>query len=81
MTEARAQVGLWLQSAAVWIPAPGERHADILDSLLALPGVYGNIVTDAHIAALAIEHGLEVHWTDSDFARFPNLRWVNPLST
>lgn len=80
MAIARAQVSSWLECPAVWIPAPGDRHAEILDSLLAAPGVQGNLVTDAHIAALAIEHGLQVHSTDSDFARFPKLDWVNPLA-
>ena len=39
----------------------------------------GNLTTDAHLAALAIEHDLEVCTTDTDFARFPGLRWKNPL--
>ncbi len=81
MAEARAQVRSWLASPSAWIPQPGERHAEILDGLLAAPGIHGNLVTDAHVAALAIEHGLEVHSADSDFARFPNLRWVNPLTS
>ena len=80
MVAAGAQVRSWLACPAVWIPLPGERHAEILDGLLATPGVHGNLVMDSHIAALAIEHGLQVHSTDSDFARFPNLRWINPLS-
>jgi uncharacterized protein len=79
MAVARAQARSWLDCPAVWIPLPGERHAEIFDGLLAVPGVHGNLVMDAHIAALAIEHGLQVHSTDSDFARFPNLRWLNPL--
>ena len=80
MAAARAQARSWLACPAVWIPLPGERHAEILDGLLAAPGVHGNLVMDSHIAALAIEHGLQVYSTDSDFARFPNLRWINPLS-
>ena len=47
--------------------------------MLASVGVGGNLVTDAHIVALAIEHQAEVHSNDSDFARFPGLRWRNPL--
>jgi predicted nucleic acid-binding protein len=47
--------------------------------LLMLPGVLGNLVPDAHLAALAIEHGLTLCSTDGDFARFPGLRWINPL--
>lgn len=79
MGTARAQARTWLASPAVWTPQPGERHVEILDGLLAMPGVHGNLVMDAHIAALAIEHGLQIHSTDSDFARFPNVRWINPL--
>lgn len=81
MHQARTQVGLWLGCPVVWSPAPGESHAEILDRLLAAPGIHGNLVMDAHIAALAIEHGLEVCSTDSDFARFDDLRWSNPLTT
>lgn len=80
MAAARAQTRSWLECPAVWIPLPGERHAEILDGLLAAPGVQGNLVMDAHIAAWAIEHGLQVHSTDSAFARFPNLHWINPLA-
>jgi toxin-antitoxin system PIN domain toxin len=79
MEIARAQVRSWLASPAAWTPQPGERHGEILDTILAIPGVHGNLVMDAHLAALAIEHGLQVHSTDSDFARFPGLRWINPL--
>ncbi len=60
---------------------PTERHRGILESLLAAPGVQANLVPDAHLAALAIEHGLQLYSTGGDFARFPNLRWENPLST
>jgi toxin-antitoxin system PIN domain toxin len=80
MAVARAQVRAWLACPIVWIPAPGESHGEILDGLLATHSVHGNLVMDAHIAALAIEHGLEVHSTDADFAKFANLRWVNPLA-
>ena len=63
-----------------WVPEPTERHAAVLDKLLALPGIYGNLVPGAHLAALAIEHGLTMCSTDSDFARFPDLTWLNPLA-
>jgi predicted nucleic acid-binding protein len=59
---------------------PTERHADVLGKLLAEPSVYGNLVPDAHLAALAIEHGLTLCSTDGDFARFPELKWLNPLA-
>ena len=58
---------------------PRERHADLLNELFALPGVHANLVPDAHLAALALEHGLTLCSTDGDFSRFPALRWINPL--
>jgi hypothetical protein len=78
--EAWKQVDAWLSSGPAWAPAPTERHGEILGRLLAAPGVHGNLVPDAHLAALAIEHGLELHSTDGDFARFAGLRWCNPLA-
>jgi len=57
-----------------------ERHADLLGESLALPGVHGNLVPDAHIAALAVEHGLTLYSMDGDFARFRGLRWFNPIA-
>ncbi len=71
----------WLASDSVWVPQPTERHGEVLGELLALPGVHGNLVPDAHLAALAIEHGLILCSTDGDFGRFPRLRWLNPLTT
>jgi hypothetical protein len=58
---------------------PGERHASILFELLRRLGTAGNLTSDAHLAALAIEHQAEVCSTDADFARFPGLRWSNPV--
>jgi len=80
MSDAWRQVRHWLACESVWIPQPTERHADLLDQLLALPGLHANLVPDAHMAALALEHGLTLYSTDGDFARFPMLRWSNPLS-
>ena len=70
----------WLGSGPVWIPPPTERHAEVLGRLLALPGIRANLVHDAHLAALAIEHGLTLCSADSDFARFQGLRWLNPIA-
>ena len=78
--QAWEQVRSWLGCPPVWIPEPAGRHAEILGDLVALPGMQGNLVPDAHLAALAIEHGLTLCSTDSDFARFPRLRWENPLA-
>ena len=74
------QVLAWLSCETAWIPQPGERHADILGELLALPGIHANLVPDAHLAALAIEHGLTLCSTDGDFGRFQRLHWTNPLN-
>lgn len=74
------QVERWLAAEPVWIPTPTERHAEILGSLLTRAGVRSNLVPDAHLAALALEHGLRLCSTDGDFARFPDLRWENPLA-
>jgi hypothetical protein len=80
MAAAWRQVSQWLQCEPVWIPLPTERHAEVLGKLLAEPGVHGNLVPDAHLAALAIEHGLTLCSTDGDFARFRGLKWLNPLA-
>ena len=69
----------WLDHDGVWIPTPGDRHAAILAGLLEAAGRGGKLVPDAHLAALAIEHRLTLCSTDGDFARFPGLRWENPL--
>ena len=77
--DAVAVVERWLAAPAVWVPTPTERHAEILAGLLRAVGRGGKLVPDAHLAALAIEHGLILCSTDGDFARFPGLRWENPL--
>ena len=76
--QAWAYVTDWLAADQAWIPVPGDRHATVLGSLLVRYDVRANLVTDAHLAALAIEHGVGVCSFDSDFARFPELTWVNP---
>jgi predicted nucleic acid-binding protein len=58
---------------------PTERHAGILRNLITHVGTAGNLTTDAHLAALAIEHGAQLCSADADFSRFPGLRWVDPL--
>ena len=74
------QIEDWLACEPVWIPQPTERHAEILGSLIQQPGVRGNLIPDAHLAALAIEHGLTLCSIDGDFARFRELKWQNPLA-
>jgi toxin-antitoxin system PIN domain toxin len=79
ISKAWKQVNDWLTCSVVWIPQPTERHREILDSFLTDTLGRSNLVPDAHLAALAIEHGLTLCSTDRDFARFPNLRWEDPL--
>ena len=74
------QVLAWLECDSVWIPDPDNRHREILGDLLQAPGVHANLVPDAHLAAIAIEHGLILCSADGDFARLPGLRWENPLN-
>ena len=72
------QVAGWLGLRNVWTPSPGERHAEVLEGLLAAES-RGSLVHDAHLAAIAIEHGLLLCSADRDFSRFSGLRWENPL--
>jgi toxin-antitoxin system PIN domain toxin len=77
--EAWGQVEAWLGAEPAWIPAPTDRHAAVLGGLIAKHHLRGNLVTDAQLAALAIEHGLTVYSADTDFARFSEIRWENPV--
>jgi toxin-antitoxin system PIN domain toxin len=77
--EALRRVDAWLRHPLVQILSPGDHHAEILFGLLIHLGTAGNLTTDAHLAALAIEYQAELVSTDTDFARFPGLRWFNPL--
>lgn len=73
------QVEAWLAAPAAWVPVPGEGHAEVLLALLRQLHLSGPLVSDAHLAALAMEHGTGVWSTDGDFARFPGLPWEDPL--
>lgn len=77
---ALAYVEAWLNQPCVTILGPGERHWAILRNCRRLTGTAGNLTSDAHLAALAIEHGCEVYSADHDFKRFPGVVHVNPLS-
>lgn len=79
ISEAWKQVEAWLDCESVWIPGPTERHAEVMATLLSLPGLTANQVPDAHLAGLAIEHGLVVCTTDNDFHRFSGIKVENPL--
>ncbi len=80
VTNAWSQVEEWLDCRAAWIPQPTAKHREILGALMNDSVSRANLVPDAHLAALAIEHGLMVSSTDGDFGRFRNLRWENPLA-
>ena len=79
VAQAWQQIERWLAAEPAWIPLPGERHAEILGALLRKEANRSDLVPDAHLAALALEHGLTLCSTDRDFARFAALRWENPL--
>jgi uncharacterized protein len=76
--EAWAQIGDWLDRPAAYVPAPGDSHRMVLAGIVASTRPTGSLVPDAHLAALAIEHGLALATTDTGFARFRGLRIVDP---
>jgi toxin-antitoxin system PIN domain toxin len=80
-SEALDLVDSWLAQPCVTVAHPTSRHAAVLRDLLEPLGTAGNLTTDAHLAALAIEHGAELCSTDRDFSRFAGLRWADPLET
>ncbi len=79
LDEATSRVQGWLDQPCTRMAVPTERHWDVFKQLLIDGKATGNLVTDAHLAALSIEYGCELQSTDSDFARFPKLKWRNPL--
>jgi len=70
----------WLQQPNVQILVPGDQHWSVLRRMILEGRASGPLVSDAQIAALTIEYGCVLHTADRDFARFPGLRWKNPLS-
>jgi toxin-antitoxin system PIN domain toxin len=78
-SEAWRQVEDWLACDVAWTPLPTSRHTEILGGLLKASFVTSRLVPDAHLAALAVEHGLTLCSTDGDFARFSDLKWENPM--
>ncbi len=77
--EAWRFVADWLAAPTAWVPLATERHAEVLGRLVEKYRLAGNLVPDGHLAALAIEHGLEVCSTDTDFSRFSEIRWRDPV--
>jgi hypothetical protein len=69
----------WLAQRVVRLIVPGEQHWMLLKEMLTAGRVQGPETTDAQLAALTVEYGGVLHTADRDFARFPGLRWVNPL--
>jgi hypothetical protein len=78
-SEARAAISSWLTQPVADIVEPGERHWEILGTLLDDGQTVGPLVMDAVLAAIALEHGATLFTTDRDFSRFDGLKWINPL--
>jgi toxin-antitoxin system PIN domain toxin len=77
--EASQFVDEWLDAPVVWVPAPGRGHRDILGRLVRDLDLRANLIKDAVLAALCVEHGLQMVSADSDFARFTEISWLNPI--
>ena len=73
------QVKQWLEAPSVWTPGPTERHTRLLETLIPYCSGAPGLIHDAHLAAIALGHGVAVYSMDGDFARFPSVRWLNPL--
>jgi uncharacterized protein len=70
----------WVNHPRTWIPEPTDDHAEVLGKILTGMQITAKLIPDAHLAAIAIEHGLTVCSADADFARFPGVSWTNPLN-
>jgi toxin-antitoxin system PIN domain toxin len=70
----------WLARPAAWVPSPGPRHQQVLRDIIRDASPTANLLPDAHLAALAAEHGLTIASTDTDFARFSRVPWLNPVT-
>lgn len=79
LTQAWQQVDEWLSLPNVHVPTPGDGHRAIFDELVRSGRGSARMIDDMHLAALAIEHGLLLCSADAGFARFPSLRWKNPI--
>lgn len=74
-----AQVEAWLAAPRAWMAQPSDGYGVVLGRLVQAHQLRGPLVSDGQLAALAIDHGVALASTDGDFARFPELRWINPL--
>jgi len=79
LDQALSRVQSWLDQPCTRIIHPTERHWIVFQKMLIEGQAIANLVTDAHLAALASEHGCELISTDTDFSRFPGIKWKNPL--
>ena len=79
MKQAITRVQSWIDQPCVRLINPTDSHWQIFQIMLLEGQATANLVVDAHLAALAIEHGCVLYSTDSDFSRFPKLKWKNPL--
>jgi hypothetical protein len=78
IADVTARIQSWLDLPHVHVAQPSDTHFMRLCTELDRLGVAGNLTTDAHFAGLAMERGYVLHSTDTDFGRFPGLRWINP---
>lgn len=81
ISQAFDAIDAWLERPAAVIVEPTVRHRIVLRDLLERTGAAGNLTSDAHLAALALEHGATICSFDTDFARFPGLRWTSPAES
>lgn len=80
LKEAMERVQSWLDQPCVRVVQPTDEHWAIFQKMLRNGNAVGNLVSDAHLAALAVEHNGILHSTDDDFARFRGLKWNNPVA-
>lgn len=78
--KAWSNVEAWLDAPVTWIPIPGRRHREILGRLVCEHDLRANLIPDAVLAALCIEYGMQMVSADTDFARFSELSWLNPMA-
>jgi len=79
LDQALARVQSWMDQPCTRLVNPTEHHWTVFQKMLLKGQAVANLVTDAHLAALAVEHGCELISTDADFSRFPGVKWRNPL--
>ncbi len=81
LREAIERVQSWLDQPCVHLIQPTDQHWELFQQMLRVGNAAANLVSDAHVAALAVEHNCVLHSTDTDFARFRGLKWTNPIAS